>query len=102
MIKTFEIDDLIRIAKRENNTKRSYLYVNPVQGKHIPVSPSRSLELFSLLAQKIEDRYPDEGILIIGFAETVNGLWFSPLSWTRWAGLQEATGKYGMLKTIPI
>lgn len=74
MIKTFEIDDLIRIAKRENNTKRSYLYVNPVQGKHIPVSPSRSLELFSLLAQKIEERYPDEGILIIGFAETATAI----------------------------
>lgn len=74
MTKTFEIDDLIRIAKRENNTKRSYLYVNPVQGKHIPVSPSRSLDLFSLLAKKIEERYPDEAVLIIGFAETATAI----------------------------
>ena len=41
MTKGFELEQLITIAKRENNTKRSYLYVNPLQGKHIPVSPSR-------------------------------------------------------------
>ena len=40
--------DLVRIAKRENNTKRGYLVVNPLQGKHISVKPSKALELFSL------------------------------------------------------
>ena len=34
--------DLVRIAKRENNTKRNYLVVNPLQGKHIPVQPSKA------------------------------------------------------------
>ena len=29
--------DLVKIAKRENNTKRNYLVVDPLQGKHIPV-----------------------------------------------------------------
>ena len=47
MTNLFKIDDLVKIAKRENNTKRSYLYVNPVQGKHVPVSPSLPLLLFS-------------------------------------------------------
>lgn len=70
----FEIDDLIRVAKRENNTKRSYLYVNPVQGKHIPVSPSLSIELFTILSRKVEKRYKSERILIIGFAETATAI----------------------------
>ena len=32
--------DTLRIAKRYNNPKRSYLLVNPLQAKHIPVSPA--------------------------------------------------------------
>lgn len=70
----FEKDDLIRIAKRENNSRRSYLYVNPLQGKHMPVSPSLSLRLFAALAKKLEDAYPEEKILVIGFAETATAI----------------------------
>lgn len=68
------IEDLIKVAKRENNTKRSYLYVNPIQGKHVPVSPKLSLKLFSLLARKLEQHYPDETLLVIGFAETATAI----------------------------
>lgn len=74
MTNEFELDDLIRVARRENNTKRSYLYVNPLQGKHIPVSPSRSLALFRALAEKAGSRYRDEKLLIIGFAETATAI----------------------------
>lgn len=70
----FKLCDLIKVAKRENNTKRSYLYVNPIQGKHIPVSPSLSLKLFSVMADQIEKRYYKERILIIGFAETATAI----------------------------
>ena len=42
--------DLVKIAKRENNTKRNYLVVDPLQGKHIPVVPSKALDLFAALA----------------------------------------------------
>lgn len=42
--------DLVKIAKRENNTKRNYLVVDPLQGKHIPVVPSKALDLFTALA----------------------------------------------------
>ena len=38
--------DLVKVAKRENNTKRNYLVVDPLQGKHIPVVPSKALDLF--------------------------------------------------------
>ena len=64
----------ISIAKRENNTKRGYLIVNPTQGKHIPVSPSVSLSVFSDLAKKIEGKYENERILFIGFAETATAI----------------------------
>ena len=39
----FADDDLLGIAKRDGNTKRSFLVVNRYQGKHIPVSPSAAL-----------------------------------------------------------
>ncbi len=70
----FELDDLIKVAKRENNNKRKFLYVNPLQGKHMPVSPSVSLKLFSLLTEKIEKRYKNERLLVIGFAETATAI----------------------------
>ena len=66
--------DCVRIAKRENNTKRNYLVVNPLQGKHIPVSPSKSLELFDSLAGRVKAAYPGERILFIGFAETATAI----------------------------
>lgn len=64
----------ISIAKRENNTKRRYLIVNPTQGKHIPVSPSLSLSVFTDLAKQIKDKYKSEKILFIGFAETATAI----------------------------
>jgi len=66
--------DLVRIAKRENNTKRSYLVVNPLQGKHVPVSPSMALALFSNLAEELRGKYSGEKLLLIGFAETATAI----------------------------
>lgn len=65
---------LVRIAKRENNTKRNYLVVNPLQGKHVPVSPSGALALFSGLADTIRGKYAEEKLLLIGFAETATAI----------------------------
>lgn len=66
--------NLVKIAKRENNKKRSYLLVNPLQGKHMPVSPIKAMQLFDSLADKIKDRYKDEKILFVGFAETATAI----------------------------
>lgn len=74
MTNLFQIDDLVKVAKRENNTKRNYLYVDPMQGKHVPVSPSLPIQLFSMLASKVESRYPEERLLVIGFAETATAI----------------------------
>ena len=70
----YMLDDFLKVAKRENNSKRSYLYVNPLQGKHIPVSPDKSLSVFTCLAKRLEQRYSQERLLIIGFAETATAI----------------------------
>ena len=62
--------ELVRIAKRENNTRRKYLVVNRLQGKHIPVSPKEALQMFRSLAELIKEAYPSERLLMVGFAET--------------------------------
>ncbi len=69
-----DIENLVMVAKRDNNTKRPYLYVNPSQGKHIPVEPSVPLGLFKKMAQMLDEYYPSEKLLIIGFAETATAI----------------------------
>lgn len=70
----YRADDLIRLAKRENNSRRDYLYVNPLQGKHMPSNPVQTMEMCRSLAEKIEDAYPDDRLYVIGFAETATGI----------------------------
>jgi hypothetical protein len=72
----YKENDLITIAKRENNSKRSFLLVNPLQGKHIPAVPSQCLTLFSTLAEQVfsEQTFDYKNALIIGFAETATAI----------------------------
>lgn len=64
----------IRLAKRERNSRRPYLFVNPEQGKHIPADPGDPLGLGRMLAEKIAAAYPGEVLYVIGFAETATGI----------------------------
>ncbi len=66
--------ELVRVAKRENNSKRNYLVVNPLQGKHVPVSPGAAAALFEKLAKVVGDAYPMERLLLVGFAETATAI----------------------------
>ncbi|MDE6364947.1 MAG: phosphoribosyltransferase domain-containing protein [Lachnospiraceae bacterium] len=66
--------NLVRIAKRENNPKRKYLVVNRLQGKHIPVKPSEAIALFRALADTLRSSYKGETLLVIGFAETATAI----------------------------
>lgn len=68
-----EINRLIGTAQRENNKKRKNLIVNYLQGKHVPVSASASLELFARLAEQI-DLQSGDGVMVIGFAETATAI----------------------------
>ena len=69
----YEKKDVLRLAKRLNNTKRAYLLVNPLQGKHIPVRPSAALEMMDCLGEKLRQRFPGTK-LVIGFAETATAI----------------------------
>lgn len=70
----YAIKDIIQMAKRDNNKKRSYLFVNPVQAKHIPVSPKDALKLFEGLGEELRSAYSNEKSVIIGFAETATAI----------------------------
>lgn len=66
-------ENTLRIAKRYQNAKRSYLLVNPLQAKHIPASPSQSLNMMEALGQQIAGKYSGAK-LVIGFAETATAI----------------------------
>ncbi len=66
-------DDVLKTAKRLNNTKRSYLLVDPLQAKHIPVSPKKALLMMRTLGKMLSEKYPNTR-LIIGFAETATAI----------------------------
>lgn len=71
---TYRQSDLTILAKRENNLLRPYLIVNPLQGKHIPVNPHKAIELFNELASRVYERYMNNKLLVIGFAETATAI----------------------------
>lgn len=70
---TYSPQDVLRIAKRVNNTKRPFLLVNPLQGKHIPVSPTKALAMMQALGNQLQAKYPQTR-LIVGFAETATAI----------------------------
>ena len=69
----YTADDVLRVARRHNNEKRSYLLVNPLQGKHMPVSPSLALDMMQALGAKVAKAVP-HARLVIGFAETATAI----------------------------
>lgn len=73
-MQTYKTEELIKIAKRDNNKKRPYLMVNPLQGKHIPVRPGKAMEVFRSMAKLLSQAYAGERLLIIGFAETATAI----------------------------
>lgn len=70
----YSIEDLVRLAKRDNNMIRPYLYINPLQGKHIPTGPKDTMGMCHALAEIVNAAYPDEKLYVIGFAETATGI----------------------------
>ena len=39
----YTLDDLFVLGRRSGNKKRTYLLIDPLQAKHIPVSPSKAM-----------------------------------------------------------
>lgn len=73
IVKNYTEHDILRLGKRYNNKKRTYLLVNPLQSKHIPASPSKSLDMMKALGEKVAIKYPNAK-LVIGFAETATAI----------------------------
>ena len=69
----YAVGDVLRVAKRVGNPKRTYLLVNPLQAKHMPVQPSRALEMMRTLGTQLAEKYPETG-LVVGFAETATAI----------------------------
>ena len=69
----YSLEQLMRLAKRFHNTKRTYLLVDPLQGKHIPVSPADCLVMLRTLGEKLRNEFPQTK-LVVGFAETATAI----------------------------
>lgn len=63
----------LRVAKRYRNAKRAYLLVNPLQAKHMPVSPMEALTMMRTLGAGLRQEFPGTR-LVLGFAETATAL----------------------------
>lgn len=63
---------LLRIGKRWQNTKRGYLLIDPLQAKHIPVSPTEARRMMTALGRKLAQANPADAV--IGFAETATAV----------------------------
>lgn len=70
----YKTKDLVKVAKRENNNLREYIYVNPIQGKHVPTDPLALDQLITEMAKTAHKTWQGEKILVIGFAETATAL----------------------------
>lgn len=66
-------DDIITVEHRSNNQKRDYLFVNKIQCKHIPNSPSAMIKMCKDLAYRISIKDKSK-TLVIGFAETATAI----------------------------
>ena len=72
-MKKYTERELLRLAKRFHNTKRTYLLVDPLQGKHMPVNPSDAMEMLHCLGELVKEKYAGSR-LVIGFAETATAV----------------------------
>ena len=95
----FQLNQLVEIGKRSNNSKRNFLFISKLLGKHIEVKPDIVKATGHLLASikypelnspkivnyiknpnidisnELKQIYePANKVLIIGFAETATGL----------------------------
>lgn len=73
------IEDVIKMAKRHNNPKRDFLFVNTILGKHIAVQGRDAVMMHRALGDKVYELFKEKGwenkkVLLVGFAETATAL----------------------------
>ena len=69
----YQEQDILRLARRRDTSKRAYLLVNPLQAKHVPSRPGEALAMMEALGRALAAEYPDTG-LVVGFAETATAI----------------------------
>ena len=72
-------EDIIHMAKRQNNPKRDFLFINQYLGKHLSVPAQEAIlyqkQLYNKIVNHIlETKLENQKILIVGFAETATAL----------------------------
>ena len=72
-MRQYELQDIMRLGRRYRNAKRSYLLINPLQAKHLPVSPSAAMELMRTVGSHLASVCKDVRC-IVGFAETATAI----------------------------
>jgi hypothetical protein len=74
VLKNPSIEMPLKIARRNYEGSRTYVIVNPLQGKHLPVRPSDALALLSRLGVLTREAFAGERLLCVGFAETATAI----------------------------
>ena len=67
-------NNIVKVAKRDNNPKRKYLVLNTLQGKHMSAEPKEALKMYKALAEKVKEGYGGDSVLFVGFAETATAI----------------------------
>jgi len=68
------MENLKTAFRDTRNATRSYVTVNSLLGKHLPVSPEGALTYFARLGEKTAETCRGEKVLVIGFAETATAV----------------------------
>lgn len=73
------VEDVVKMAKRHNNPKRDFLFVNAPLGKHIAVSGMEAIKMHQSLGDEVYQLFlhkgwTDKKVLLVGFAETATAL----------------------------
>lgn len=74
MERKYTARDVVRLARRLGNNKRTELLVNPLQAKHMPVSPGAALAMMRAVAGAARQELAGKALLTIGFAETATAI----------------------------
>jgi len=70
---SFDLTDIMEVGSR-NNSKRGFLFVSKILGKHIPNNPKTINQYTQKLTNKIKNKIKNDNVLFVGFAETATGL----------------------------
>ena len=70
---SFDLNDIMEVGSR-NNSKRGFLFVSKILGKHIPSNPKTINRYTQKLTNKIKNKIKNDNVLFVGFAETATCL----------------------------